>query len=172
MTSFTTLPFYFPLTLVAYATLWVAYAKLLHPLKIITGPCWASITRLWIANRARKGDMDVVQRALHQRYGPNGIACADPKAICKTYSTSKPLTKANFYTIWQVNTFSKYPDSFSNTDERLYSERRRIVNNVYSISTVLSLGPYTDNCSELFVKRMGEFADSCDVIDLGDWSQW
>jgi hypothetical protein len=122
--------------------------------------------------------MDVVQRALHQKYGPlirigpGEIACADPEAIRKIYPTSKPLTKASFYTVWQNKTFSKYPDNFSNTNERLHSERRRIVNNVYSMSTILSLEPYIDTCSALFIKRMGEYADSGAVIDLGDWLQW
>jgi hypothetical protein len=82
------------------------------------------------------------------------------------------LKKASFYTIWQNKTFSKYPDNFSNTNERLHSERRRIVNNVYSMSTILSLEPYIDTCSALFMKRMGEFSDSSAVIDLGDWLQW
>jgi len=178
MTSYVALLFYFQLALVAYALLWVGYARLLHPLKHVPGPLFASITRLWIVYHVLRGDMDVVQRALHQRYGPlvrigpDEIACADPEAIRKIYPTSKPLTKASFYTIWQNKTFSKYPDNFSNTNERLHSERRRIVNNVYSMSTILGLEPYIDICSALFVKRMGEFADSGAVIDLGDWLQW
>jgi hypothetical protein len=112
-------------------------------------------------------DMDVVQRGLHQRYGPlvriapDEIACSDPEAIRKIYPTSKPLAKPHgFYSVWQNKSFSKYPDNFSNTDEKLHSERRRIVNNVYSMSTILSLEPYIDDCSKFFVQRMGKFADS------------
>jgi hypothetical protein len=40
------------------------------------------------------------------------------------------------------------------------------------MTTILSLEQYIDNCSALFVKRMGKFADSGTVIDLGDWLQW
>jgi len=122
--------------------------------------------------------MDVVQRGLHQIYGPlvrigpDEIACSDPEAIRKIYPVSKALTKASFYTIWHNKTFSKHADNFSETDERLHSERRRIVNNVYSMSTILTLEPYIDSCSKLFVQRMGEHADSNMVIDLGDWLQW
>jgi hypothetical protein len=36
------------------------------------------------------------------------------------------------------------------------------------MTTILTLEQYIDNCSALFVKRMGEFADSGAVIDLGD----
>ena len=122
--------------------------------------------------------MDIVQRGLHRKYGPlvrigpDEIACSDPEAIRKIYPTSRVLTKASFYTIWHNKTFSKHPDNFSNTDERLHSERRRIVNIVYSMSRILTLEPYIDTCSKLFVQRMGEFADSHTAIDLGDWLQW
>jgi hypothetical protein len=179
MTSYTTLLAYSSLALAGYALAWIAYARLLHPLKHIPGPFWASISRLWIVHYVRRGDMDIVQRGLHQKYGPlvrigpDEIACAAPEAISKIYPTSKPLAKQHgFYSVWQNKSFSKYPDNFSNTNERLHSERRRIVNNVYSMSTILSLEPYIDDCSRLFVQRMGEFADSHTVVDLGDWLQW
>jgi hypothetical protein len=178
MTSYTTLLSYSSLIPLWYVLLWIAYARLLHPLKHIPGPFWASVTRLWIVHHVRKGDMDVVQRALHLehgplvRIGPDEVSCADPEAIRKIYSTSSPLTKASFYTIWHNKAFSKYPDNFSNTDEKLHAERRKIVNNVYSMTTVLSLEPYIDACSALFVQRMGEAADSHTVIDLGSWLQW
>jgi len=179
MMNYTTLLVYSSLALAGYALAWVAYARLLHPLKHIPGPYWASISRLWMVHHVRRGDMDIVQRGLHEKYGPlvrigpDEIACAAPEAISKIYPASKPLAKQHgFYTVWQNKSFSKYPDNFSNTDERLHSERRRIVNNVYSMSTILSLEPYIDDCSRLFVKRMDEFADSGAVIDLGDWLQW
>lgn len=122
--------------------------------------------------------MDAIQRELHGRYGPlvriapDEIVCSDPEAIRKIYPTEKPLTKTDFYPIWGNNTFSKYPDNFSGTDEKLHSERRRIVNNVYSMSTVLTLESYIDNCSKLFAERMGGFADAQTVLDLGEWLQW
>jgi len=178
MASYIAFLLYSQLALVIYVLLWIGYARLLHPLKRIDGPWFASVTRLWMVYHVLRGDMDVVQRALHQQYGPlvrigpGEIACADPEAIRKIYPTSKPLTKADFYTVFHNKTFCKYPDNFSNTNERLHSERRRIVNNVYSMSTILSLEPYIDICSVLFVKRMGECADSGTVIDLGDWLQW
>jgi hypothetical protein len=179
MTNYTTLLSYSSLGLAGYALAWIAYARLFHPLKHIPGPFWASISRLWMVHHLWRGDMDVVQRELHQKYGPlvrigpDEIACAAPEAMSKIYPTSNPLAKQHgFYSVWQNKSFSKYPDNFSNTDERLHSERRKIVNNVYSMSTILSLEPYIDDCSRLFVKRMGGFADSGAVVDLGDWLQW
>jgi hypothetical protein len=179
MASYTTLLAYFSLALMGYVLAWIVYARLFHPLKHIPGPFWASISRLWMVHHLWRGDMDVVQRGLHQKYGPlvriapDELACAAPEAISKIYPTSKPLAKQHgFYSVWQNKSLSKYPSNFSNTDEKLHSERRRIVNNVYSMSTILSLEPYIDDCSRLFVRRMGEFADSGAVIDLGDWLQW
>jgi hypothetical protein len=95
MTGYITLLVYSQLALVAYALLWVTYARLLYPLKHVPGPFWASVTRLWIVYHVWSGDMDVVQRTLHQqngvliRIGPNEIACADPEAIRKIYPTSR-----------------------------------------------------------------------------------
>lgn len=166
------------LALLAYSIAWLIYARTVHPLSKIPGLFWPSITRLWFVYHVAKGDMDVVQRDLHRQYGPllriapNEVACSDPEALKKIYPTQSPLTKTDFYPIWTNKTFSKYPDNFSGTDEKLHAERRRIVNNVYSMSTVLTLEPYLDRCSALFLERMGERADSKQGFDLGVWLQW
>lgn len=122
--------------------------------------------------------MDVYQRDLHRRYGPlvriapDEVACSDPAAIRQLYPTSKPLTKAPWYESFHKRTFSKYPDHFAVRNERLHSERRRIVNHVYSMSHVLTFEHCIDACSALFVTRMGEFADAQAGVDLGVWLQW
>ncbi|KAK8108551.1 pisatin demethylase, partial [Apiospora sp. TS-2023a] len=124
------------------------------------------------------GDLDVVQQALHKRYGPlvriapDEVACADPEAIRKIYSTAAPLNKSDFYHIWDAGAFSKYPNAFAIVDEKLHAERRRIVSGVYSMSTVLTLEPYIDGCSRLFVERMIERTRPDEAIDLGDWFLW
>lgn len=122
--------------------------------------------------------MEYVQRSLHNRYGPliriapNEIACADPEAIKKIYPTHSPLVKTDFYPSWRNCAFPEYPDLFSVTDERLHAECRRIVNNVYSLSTVLSLEQYIDKCSELFMGKLSQYADTGEAMDLGEWLQW
>jgi hypothetical protein len=132
------------LLVLGYSFGWIVYARLFHPLRHIPGPFWASVSRLWMVHRIRHGDMEVVQRRLHEQYGPliriapDEVACADPEAIRKIYRTQGPLTKTHFYPVWGSNNFSKYPDHFVNTDEKLHSSRRRIVNNVYSMSTILT----------------------------------
>lgn len=161
-----------------YLVSWFIYCRTLHPLSKVPGPFWPSVTRLWLTYAVSRGELDVVQRDLHRRYGPlvriapDEIACADPEAIRKIYSTTSPLNKSDFYHIWDVGAFSKYPNAFAIVDENMHFERRRIVSSVYSMSTVLTLEPYIDNCSRLFVKRMTERTVPHEAIDLGDWFLW
>ena len=54
----------------------------------------------------------------------------------------------------------------------MHTERRRIVNHVYSLSNVLQSEEYINQCSVLFIQRIGEYADSGRVLDLGEWLQW
>lgn len=166
------------LLVLGYSLVWIIYVRLFHPLKHIPGPFWASVSRLWMVHRIRQGDMEVVQRKLHERYGPlvriapDEVACADPEAIRKIYRTQAPLSKTHFYPVWGSNNFSKYPDHFVNTDEKLHSSRRRIVNNVYSMSTILTLEPYIDDCGAMLIQRLDEFATSGTVVNLGQWLHW
>lgn len=166
------------LAVVAYWALWMLYARTLHPLRRIPGPWLASISRLWIILHTRRGDMEFTQRALHKKYGflvriaPNEIACSNPEAIKHIYRTQGPLSKTDFYIPWGNPSISKYPDNFSGTNEKLHSERRRIVNHIYSLSNVLQSEEYIDKCSKMFIQRFGEFADSGQQVDLGEWLQW
>ena len=48
------------------------------------------------------GDLEVVQRELHEQYGlliriaPNEVSSSDPDAISLVYTTQKPLTKTDW----------------------------------------------------------------------------
>lgn len=160
-----------------YVVCWVIYARTLHPLSKIPGPFLASISRLWILRQTELGRMEYVQRDLHRQLGPlvriadNEVACADVEAIKKIYPAQQPLSKTDFYPPWNTPVF-KYPDHFSNTDERLHAERRKIVNHVYSLSSVLQSESYIDKCTDLFMSRMRDLAVSGKPVDLGEWIQW
>ncbi|KAH0841174.1 hypothetical protein AYO21_06936 [Fonsecaea monophora] len=166
-----------PSLAVLYLLGWIVYCRTLHPLAKIPGPFLASVSRLWIMHQTSHGKMQDVQRELHRKYGPliriapNEIACADPEAIPHIYRTTNALSKSDFYPVWGNKSFSKYPDHFSTTDEKLHAQRRRIVSHVYSLSNVLRSERYIDNCSNLFMQRVGEFADRGEEFDLGQWLQ-
>ena len=101
------------LFVLGYSLGWIVYVRSFHPLKHIPGPFWASVSRLWMVHRIRQGDMEVVQRRLHEQYGPlvriapDEVACADPEAIRKIYRTQAPLSKTHFYPVWGSINFSK-----------------------------------------------------------------
>ena len=56
-------------------------------------------------------------------------------------------------------------------DDKFHDERRKIVNSLYSMSSILEQEKYIDSCSNLFHQRMGEFAATGEVVDLGEWLQ-
>ncbi|KAF5234790.1 hypothetical protein FANTH_11979 [Fusarium anthophilum] len=93
---------------------------------------------------------DKTQRKLHSRLGPivriapNEVAISDP---------------------------TKYPDHFTCLDEQLHASRRRIVNNLYSMTNIVRAESAIDMCTDLFMLRMREYADSGEVIDISSWVQ-
>ncbi|RMZ80495.1 hypothetical protein DV736_g6662, partial [Chaetothyriales sp. CBS 134916] len=164
--------------LLAMEVIWIIYARKFHPLAGIPGPWLASVSRLWVILKLHGGDMDIQQRQLHKTYGylvriaPNEIACSDPEAIQKLYRAQNPLTKTDFYPVWGSRVISKYPDNFSGVDERLHSQRRRIVNHVYSLSNVLQSEARIDRCTLILVDMFTRIAQNTDICDLGTWLQW
>lgn len=54
-------------------------------------------------------------------------------------------------------------------DEKLHTERRKIVNPMYNMSSVLELEKYVDVCTGIFTQKLAQIADSGEVIDLGKW---
>lgn len=91
-----------PSCIALYWTLWILYARTLHPLATVPGPFWASISRLWYMYRIYIGDMHTVQRSLHEQFGPivriapNEVSTAELAAIPKIYKHQRPLTKTDF----------------------------------------------------------------------------
>jgi hypothetical protein len=123
------------------------------------------------------GDMHTVQRLLHEKYGPliriapNEVVTTELSAIPKIYRNHKPLTKTDFYSAWEVKNISKQQTTFTQQDERLHSDYRKIVHPVYTLSNVLKSEAYISKVNALFIKRLGEFADHKETIDLGTWIQ-
>ena len=162
---------------VCYVTVCIVYARHLHPLRNIPGPFLASITRFWSVWQVTRGNYETTQRRLHARYGPlvrsapDEVACADPAAIKIIYSVQRIFPKTNFYFPFKPVRPQKYSGHFAELNEKQHSQRRRIVNPVYSMSTILESEKYVDKCSKLFVSRMAEVAGNDCYVDLGHWLQ-
>ena len=53
--------------LLVYWLLWITYVRTFHPLAKVPGPFWASTSRTWLMYRMYLGDLEIYQRALHER---------------------------------------------------------------------------------------------------------
>ncbi|KAF1817103.1 cytochrome P450 [Eremomyces bilateralis CBS 781.70] len=157
--------------------LWIVYCRTLHPLAKYPGPFLASFSRIWQLYRVFQGDMDVAHRDLHHRYGPviriayDEVSISDASAIKDIYSAADVFAKTDFYTLLRPP-FARYPDHFSSTDEKVHGQRRRIVNSLYSMTSVMESEGCIDQVSELFLRRMDDLAGEGKFFDLATWFQF
>lgn len=133
------------------------------------------------------------------RIAPEEVACSDPEAIkVKPFMTASNLLSDTSRLSTAPRLFSKryflvacvhkpsslhqtdcydawappnngYVGHFSARDDKEHSERRRIVNNVYSLSSVLESENAIDSCTQLFCESMRDFARQESIVDLGLW---
>ena len=54
-------------SLLVYWVSWLLYTRTLHPLAKIPGPLWPAVSRTWLMYRMYQGDLEIHQRALHER---------------------------------------------------------------------------------------------------------
>jgi hypothetical protein len=173
--SFGTLASFALSSLVAHWIFWIVYCRTLHPLAEVPGPFLASFSRAWLMYRIYVGDLETAQRACHDQYGPlvrmapNEVSSSDPAAIPKIYRLQNPLPKTDFYTTFRPVGISKQADLFTETDEVAHANYRKIVNNVYMLTSVLRSEDAIDECTRLFITRLGEFADRKEEMDFGEW---
>ncbi|ENI02074.1 hypothetical protein COCC4DRAFT_202931 [Bipolaris maydis ATCC 48331] len=166
---------YIPLFLIIYTLLWILYTLNLHPLSHIPGPLWPCLSRTWLMYHHYTGDIDIATRALHAQYGPivriapDEVTVADPSALPIIYSVQKALQKTDWYVPWRPKGLGSQPDLFTQTDERAHAAYRRIVGGVYSLSSVLKSEAGLDEMLELFMQKLGGFAESGEAFDFGLW---
>lgn len=160
-----------------YEVLWILYCRFLHPLSDIPGPFFASFSRLWLAFSVIGGRAEYTQRELHKRYGPlvriapNEVAVSDPSAVKVIYNIKSGFTKTDFYPP-QAPKISPHGDRFSQLDELKHAQRRKYVNSIYSMSSILESEKYIDACTDVFLEKMNKFGDKNETIDFGEWTQW
>jgi cytochrome P450 len=61
---------------------------------------------------------------------------------------------------------------FSDRDEQHHREQKRLVANAYSLSSLLEMEPGVDSCTQIFLDKLGSFADRKEPVDLGAWLQY
>ncbi|KAK7983582.1 hypothetical protein PG989_010984 [Apiospora arundinis] len=141
----------------------------------VPGPWIARFTRLWYFKRVWNGDWHTDNIALHQKYGPvvrvaPGWFSLSGPPDKDLYGIGSRFPKGDWYQGW------KHPNPerlalFADQDIRRHAETRRRFQSLYSLSALLSYEPYVDNCIDLFLERMAEFARAGETVDMVHWFQ-
>ncbi|KAJ5461817.1 uncharacterized protein N7458_003369 [Penicillium daleae] len=147
---------------------------LFSPLKDIPGPFWTRFTSLWYFSRVRGGQFEHENIKLHQQYGPivriapNQYSISDISAIKTVYGTGSQFAKSAWYDGW------KHPQQwtiFADRDIKRHADTRKRFTSLYSMSSLVHYEPFVDRCADIFVNRLGDFADSKKIFNLGHWFQ-
>ncbi|KAL6228770.1 cytochrome P450 [Aspergillus navahoensis] len=126
--------------IITYWVVWIIYTRTFHPLAKFPGPFWASITRCWTVLHVLPGDAEKRQRKLHAEYGPmvriapNELITSSPEAIKTLYGVKSSTTKVGALFAVEQETPLRHGD------------RRRIVSNVYTMTSVLQSEKYIEKC--------------------------
>ncbi|KAL4936311.1 hypothetical protein BDV06DRAFT_233532 [Aspergillus oleicola] len=156
---------------------WVVYTRLFHPLKDVPGPFWASVSRSWLGYQVSTGKVVQILRRLHEKHGPlvriapDEVSVADPSAVKLIYGAKSGFAKTDFYAPWAVG-ITPHGDHFAQMDNVKHASRRKLVNSVYSMSSVLESEEYIDDCIDMFMDKMSKFSRTKENVDLGEWIQW
>ncbi|KAL8920034.1 MAG: hypothetical protein Q9208_006489 [Pyrenodesmia sp. 3 TL-2023] len=100
--------------------------------------------------------MEHTQRYLHKKHGNHEL-----HGVVHIYAT-------DYYDAWAPPN-NGYVGHFPARDEKKHAERRRIVNGVYSMSSVLESEESIDSCTQLLCDSMLDFVTQQSVIDLSLW---
>ncbi|KAI5785117.1 cytochrome P450 [Pyronema domesticum] len=170
-------PLFYPIAFVISVTGWVVYQRVFSPYAKIPGPFWASITRFWYLNRIIEEDMHQYTKQLHKKYGPlvriapNEVSVSEPAAMKQIYAINAGYTKTDFYPT-QAPNLSPHGDSFTQLDEKKHTYRRRMIQGIFNLSSILESEKYIDVCTETYMKVLSDHAESGAVMDMSEWMQW
>jgi len=103
------------------------------------------------------------------RVGPRVVSISDPSAIPTIYSNNTGFYKTGFYPVQMNASKGKFmPSLFNTTDEAYHARIRRPIANAYSMSTLVDFEPLVDSTTQVFMKKLGEYADrGGQIVDLG-----
>ena len=147
------------------------------PLRDVPGPWLARYTSLWKLWEVHGGTFEKTNVELHRKYGPvvrlgpNEYSIDDPDAAKIIYGHGRPFMKsAWYYASGNVDQVHKF-DLFSDQNAKRHSESRRKIASAYSMTSLLKMEGFVDNCSKILVEKFSGFAAKGEVINLGRWLQ-
>ena len=148
------------------------------PLRHVPGPFWASVTQLWKVMLVKSGNPPQDMVKMHLRYGnpvrvgPNEVSVSDPDAVKRIYGVGTNFKKSAWYSVWNTSPATDKCSFFSDIDAKRHAGSKRMVVNAYSMTSMIELEPYVQQTINVFLGRMGEYADAARPMDLAPWLQW
>ncbi|PVH85443.1 cytochrome P450 [Cadophora sp. DSE1049] len=166
-----------PLLLVICLPLYYVVPALLDPLRHIPGPFWARFTRWWKLIEIYGGEFEKRNIELHRRYGPvvriapDEYSIDDPEATKEIYGLGGNFVKSPWYIASSNPDPHATPDLFTDLDPKRHAANRRKVAALYSMTNLVQMEPFVDECTGILVKRFREFAVAGRQVDMGHWLQ-
>jgi hypothetical protein len=164
--------------IIAYFLFSLITSKYRPGLRSLPGSSFASVSNIPRVWSCYKGHQMLYHLSLHKKYGsyvrigPNHVSFSDCSLIPQVYSTNTKFQKSNFYSMFDIKTpAGPMPTIFSVRDEGVHRTFRRPVAGAYAMSALRELEPMNDECSAIFLEKMGRVADGQEkgIIDLGMW---
>ncbi|KAK4098563.1 cytochrome P450 [Parathielavia hyrcaniae] len=138
-------------------------------LRSIPGPFLARYTRLWLFKEAYFWDLSANQRPI-VRIAPNEYSIDDPAAAKIIYGSGKGFRKSPWYQA-SGNPYGTVVNIFTEADPHAHAGARRKIATIYSMSSLVQLEAFVDDCTAVLKQRLGEIANTGTSIDVSHWMQ-
>ncbi|GAB7349172.1 hypothetical protein MBLNU459_g8107t1 [Dothideomycetes sp. NU459] len=150
------------------------YRVTLHPLARVPGPFLAKFTGMWRNYYYLKGNWHEDILGLHRKYGrvvriaPNELSLVDEAAMRQLYGHGTSAPKTSWYSVWDVPNTG--PGLFATTSFKTHSFLRRRVAGAYSMSSLLKLERYIQDCLDLLLQQLKKHADLGETVNMSNWT--
>jgi hypothetical protein len=84
------------------------------------------------------------------------------------YPIQRPLEKTDWYLTYRPVALGGI-DAFTDANEKHHSATRRVVGPAYTLTSMLKNEKALDEVVDLFMQKLGEFADRKIAFDFGEW---
>ncbi|KAK1673125.1 hypothetical protein BDP55DRAFT_556997, partial [Colletotrichum godetiae] len=142
------------------------------PFTKVSEPCWASLSRVWLAYHSYTGDLHVMTMRLHEVQGKvvhiasSEVSISDLTSIKTIYSPGSKSRQSDFYSVWQGRRKS---DLLPERDDRVHSAQRRLVSRPYAMTSLKELEPYVDSAIQVLLEKLDDMLGR--TVGLGNWVQ-
>ncbi|OQV00515.1 hypothetical protein CLAIMM_05998 [Cladophialophora immunda] len=168
-----------PATIIYLVLAYIAYEitrSIRSPLRDVPGPWSARFTRLWLLRQVYNGQMHQTGIDLHRQLGPivrlapNEYSIDDPDSVQLIYGSKGKFCKGPWYEA-STPPGTLHTSIFSDPNiERQALHRRRIAH-AYSMTTLVQLEPFINDCTSLLRLRLDELAATGMLVDIPHWTQ-